>query len=108
MPPKDKLSIKYSDFDEFVMSSELMHWDKYSIFVDESKNKEPYTWGKMEVMADEHKFIKGPTVASNTGMIYYLEKYETFGEEDAPEEEINAILDRGAKAKAYKGFSIVM
>ena len=82
MPHKDKLSIKYSDFDEFVISSDLIHWDKYAIYVDESKNKCPYTWGKTEVMAENHKFIQGPKVAKGTGMIFYLEKFESFGDEE--------------------------
>ena len=35
MLAKDQLSIKYSEFDEFIMSDGLMHWDDRIIFLNE-------------------------------------------------------------------------
>lgn len=80
MTDKDKLTIKYSDFDEFIMSSELMHWDNRMIYLHESKNKDEFTYGQSKVMLENHTFISGPKVARGTGMCYYLEKYENFDE----------------------------
>ena len=54
---KDMLSMKYSDFDEFVVSSELMHWDNRIMFLFESQNKDDYTWGESKIVAKDHKFI---------------------------------------------------
>ena len=68
--------MKYSDFDEFVMSSDLMHWDNRIMYLNETKNKDDYTWGESKIMAENHKFIQGPKVARGTGLIYYLEKYD--------------------------------
>ena len=111
---KDMLSMKYSDFDEFVMSSELMHWDNRIMFLSESQNKDDYTWGECQIMAEDHKFIQGPKVAKGTGMIFYLEKYESLGlneEEDAgnPEEDqVTSMFNKAATAKDFKGFSVMM
>ena len=35
MLPQDQLSVKYSEFDEFIMSDDLMHWDDRIIFLSE-------------------------------------------------------------------------
>ena len=35
MLAKDQLTIKYSEFDEFIMSDGLMHWDDRIIFLNE-------------------------------------------------------------------------
>ena len=42
--PRDQLAINYSEFDEFVMSDSLVHWDDNVIFLSESKRKDTYTW----------------------------------------------------------------
>ena len=43
---RDVRCMKYSDFDEFVMSSELMHWDNRMMYMhDDVKHKETaVTW----------------------------------------------------------------
>ena len=58
--PKDQLALNYSDFDEFVMSDTLMHWDDQVIYLSESKRKDEYTWRSSKIMAPDHKFIEGP------------------------------------------------
>ena len=111
---KDMLNIKYSDFDEFIMSSEVMHWDNRIMFVHETKTKDDYTWGESKIMSENHKFIQGPKVAKGTGMIYYLEKYDNIGNEEddkdagAEEAQITTMLNKQATAKDFKGFSVVM
>ena len=42
--PRDQLAINYSEFDEFVMSDSLVHWDDNVIFLSKSKRKDTYTW----------------------------------------------------------------
>ena len=73
MLPQDQLTVKYSEFDEFIMSDGLMHWDDRIIFLSEQKRKDAYTWGQSKIMAENHKFIQGPKKAKGTGMVYYLE-----------------------------------
>ena len=74
--PSDQLAINYSEFDEFIMSDYLMHWDDKVIYLSESKRRDVYTWRKSQIMAKDHKFIEGPKNAKGSGMIYYIEKYD--------------------------------
>ena len=49
-------------------------------------------------MAENHKFIQGPKKAKGTGMIYYLEKYDTLGLDDDDE---NASAEESAVNKMF-------
>ena len=110
--PKDQLALNYSDFDEFIMSDTLMHWDDQVIYLSESKRKDEYTWRSSKIMAPDHKFIEGPKQAKYTGMIYYLEQYEDssndYGPVEGEEEEVQSILSHELTKKDFKGFSIVL
>ena len=111
--PKDQLAINYSDFDEFIMSDSLMHWDDYVIYISESKRRDEYTWRSSKIMAENHKFIEGPKQAKNTGMIYYLEQFECSNNDYGPVEEddnndAHSEYSNELSKKDFKGFSIVL
>ena len=112
MLAQDQLTVKYSEFDEFIMSDGLMHWDDRIIFLSEQKRKDAYTWGQSKIMAENHKFIQGPKRAKGTGMVYYLEQYDGALQDDQaanPEEnEVQNLLERAVTASEFKGFSVML
>ena len=77
MLSQDQRFISYSEFDEFIVADNLIHWDDSVIFVSrQTRQKDKYTWSRSTIMAEDHKFIEGPKRANGTGMIYYLEQYD--------------------------------
>ena len=51
---KDMINLKYTDFDEYFISSELMHWDHKTMYYFENQNNDDFTWGECNIMAENH------------------------------------------------------
>ena len=70
-------------------------------------------------MAENHKFIQGPKKAKGTGMIYYLEKYDTNlsniqddqgadPTSNVEETELQNLLDKATSSNEFRGFSVML
>ena len=102
---KDQARIFYSDFDEYTISDQVLHWNDRMFFLLDSKSKDNLTWSSEEIMLENHIHVAGPVKANNCGMIYTMQQFSLDMAGDDEDNNADFFADN-QKDKVSKPFSL--
>ena len=112
---KDKNDFEYCEFDEYVISNSVLHYNNKMYFLLSSKAMDNETWASEEIMLDNHLYVSGPNRAIGSGMMWFMERYAVKVAEDPVVEAYNEFLNQSEEVSqilqpknTFKGYSIVV